>query len=173
MRESHPFSPIIDENSKVLILGTFPSFKSLERGFYYSHPQNVFWRLLSDVFKEPQPNSVEEKISFLKRNKIALWDMVATCSRESSLDSSLSGVEPNDIEDLLKRYPNIERLFFTGRKAQSIFEKFFGHLDITRHYLPSPSPANRKISYQEKLKAYRSIKFPDGQTCRKEQSYRN
>ena len=160
MREFHPFDPIVFEDSKILILGTFPSFDSFKNGFYYGYKQNQFWKLLANVFDENEPKRVDEKISFLKKYKIALWDMVKGCVRKNSLDSSLKSIEINDIENLIKRYPNIKRLCFTGRKAQMLFERNFSHLKIKRFYLPSPSPAYRKMSFDEKLKIYKSlIKF--------------
>jgi hypoxanthine-DNA glycosylase len=150
----HPFDPIIDESSRILILGTFPSVKSFENAFYYGHPQNQFWKLLSTIFQQSEPKTNEEKIAFLKRYKIALWDMVKSCQREGSLDSALKNVEVNDIEDLLKRYSNIEAIFFTGRKAQQLYERHFSHLQFPTYYLPSPSPANRSKSFEEKLREW-------------------
>ncbi len=150
----HPFEPIIDEESKVLILGTFPSIKSFENAFYYAHPHNQFWKLLAALFGEEEPKSIEEKIAFLRRHHIALWDMVRGCERKNSLDSSLKNIEVNDIAALLKRYPNIKALFFTGRKSQELFERYFSSLTIPRFYLFSPSPAFRKVSFEEKLKQW-------------------
>ncbi len=150
----HPFQPVIDEASKILILGTFPSIKSFENAFYYGHPQNQFWKLLAAVFKEDVPKKIEEKIAFLKRHHIALWDMVKVCQRESSLDSSLKNVEVNDIADLLKKYPNIEAIFFTGRKAQELYSRHFTNLQIPTFYLPSPSPAYRKLNFEKKIEKW-------------------
>ncbi|MRJ02131.1 MAG: DNA-deoxyinosine glycosylase [Epsilonproteobacteria bacterium] len=153
-RLSHPFPPIIDGGSRILILGTFPSITSLQENFYYSHPQNQFWRLLAGVLDHPLPQSVEEKRDLLRRNGIALWDMVASCRREGSLDSALRDVEVNDIEGLLKEYPSIEALFFTGRKSEALYNSHFSHLEIPTFYLPSPSPANRQLNFEEKLKKW-------------------
>lgn len=158
-KEFHPFEPIIFKDSTILILGTFPSFDSFKNNFYYGHKHNQFWKLLSDIYKENPPQTIEEKIDFLKRHKIALWDMVKSCHRKTSLDSSLKSIEINDIEALLKEYPNIKRLYFTGRKSQALFEKNFSHLKIERFYLPSPSPAYRKLSYEEKLKIWKNLIF--------------
>ncbi|BAF70228.1 DNA-deoxyinosine glycosylase [Nitratiruptor sp. SB155-2] len=157
MKEFHPFEPFIDKESKVLILGSFPSFASLEIGFYYGHPQNQFWKIVADVFKQKVPDTLEEKKEFLKRHHIALWDMVKGCIRENSLDSSLSSIEVNDIEKLLKTYPNIEVIFFTGRKSQQLFEKQFSHVNLPRYYLPSPSPAYRAMSFEEKVQQWKKI----------------
>ncbi len=154
----HPFAPIIDKDSKILILGSFPSIQSFKNSFYYGHPQNQFWKILAKLFNELEATSIEEKKSFLKRHNIALWDMVAHCQRENSLDSSLKDIKPNDIAGLLRRYPNIEALFFTGKKAQSLYQRHFGHLDIPAFYLPSPSPAYRAMSLEEKVRRWSILK---------------
>ena len=154
----HPFDPIIDKDSRILILGTFPSIKSFENAFYYGHPQNQFWKLLSTLFDEEEPKSIEAKIAFLKKYKIALWDMIKMCQREGSLDSNLKNIEVNDIETLLKRYPNIQAIFFTGRKAQELYKRHFSHLQIPTYYLPSPSPAFRAMSFEKKLQEWEKIK---------------
>ena len=154
----HPFDPIIDENSRILVLGTFPSIKSFEKSFYYAHPQNQFWKILSEILHDKVPDTIEEKIEFLQRHGIALWDMVKGCKRENSLDSSLKDIEVNDIEAFLKKYPNIQALFFTGRKSQELFERNFSHLDIPRYYLLSPSPAFRKATFEEKVRQWSILK---------------
>ena len=147
----HPFKPIIDKNSKILILGTFPSIKSFEDNFYYAHPKNQFWRLISNVFNENEPKTTQEKIIFLKKHKIALWDMIKQCNRTNSLDSSLTEIEPNDIKSLLKKYPNIKKIYFTSKTALKIYKKYFKDLDVKYDYLDSPSPAYAKKSFEEKL----------------------
>lgn len=154
----HPFAPIIDKDSKILILGSFPSIQSFKNSFYYGHPQNQFWKILAKLFNESQPATIEEKKSFLKRHNIALWDMVAHCQRKNSLDSSLKDIELNDIEGLLHSYPNIAALFFTGKKAQTLYERSFAHLDIPTFYLPSPSPAYRAMSLEEKVQRWSILK---------------
>ncbi len=154
----HPFDPIIDQNSKVLILGSFPSIQSFKNSFYYGHPQNQFWKILAKLFDEEEPKSIEEKKEFLQRHNIALWDMVGRCERESSLDSSLKNIKVNDLAGLLRAYPNIKALFFTGKKAQSLYHRHFGHLDIPTFYLPSPSPAYRAMPLEEKVKKWSILK---------------
>ncbi|WP_281950658.1 DNA-deoxyinosine glycosylase [Nitrosophilus kaiyonis] len=155
---SHPFKPIIDKNSKILILGSFPSQDSFKNSFYYGHKFNQFWKLISAIFEENEPKTVEEKISFLKNHHIALWDMAKECRRVNSSDSNLKEIKVNDIESLVKEYPNIKAIFFTGRLAQKLYEKHFSHLNIPTYYLPSPSPAYRKMSFEEKLKKWEIIK---------------
>ena len=153
----HPFSPLIDDKSEVLILGTFPSIKSFEDNFYYAHPQNQFWRLLSGVFDTKVPQSNTKKKEFLKKHHIALWDMIKSCKRENSLDSNLKEIEPNDIEALLKKYPNIKKVCFTSKKAQKIYEKNFSHLSTDTYYLLSPSPAYAVMKFEDKLKKWREV----------------
>ena len=160
MREFHPFDPIVFENSKILILGTFPSFKSIEDNFYYSHKQNQFWRLLASIYNEKIPTNIDDKIYFLKKYEIALWDMVKSCKRENSLDNSLKEIEVNNIELFLKNYPNIEHISFTGKRSQKLFEKNFSYLKIRTDYLPSPSPAYKKLSFKQKLKIWQDLINP-------------
>ena len=157
MKELHPFEPFIDNDSQVLILGSFPSFASKDVGFYYGHPQNQFWKILSTLFKEPEPKTVQKKKEFLKRHRIALWDMVDSCMRTNSLDSSLKDIQVNDIKALIQKYPNIEAIFTTGRKAEALYKRFFADISLPMYYLPSPSPANRGISFDQKVSEYRAI----------------
>jgi len=153
--EYHPFKPIIDKNSKILILGTFPSIKSFENSFYYSHPRNQFFPLLADTFNEKKPLTIEEKIALLKRHNIALWDMVKGANRENSLDSSLKNIELNDIKSLLDKYSNIKLIAFTSKTAEKLFKKL--NIDFPTAYLPSPSPAYAKMKYEDKFREYRRI----------------
>jgi len=156
-RFSHPFPPFMDENSEILILGTFPSIKSFEQNFYYAHPQNQFWKLLAGVFEEDTPKTTQQKRVFLKKHNIALWDVIKECKRENSLDSNLKEIEINDFEKLLKDYPNIKKIFFTSKTAQKHFEKNFKNLEIECRYLASPSPAYAKMTFEEKLQRWREV----------------
>ena len=151
MKEYHPFKPIIFDDSEVLILGTFPSIKSFENNFYYSNLRNQFWPLLEAVFNEKS----DDKIYFLKKHKIALWDMVKGANRKNSLDSNLKNIEINDIKALLDKYPNIKIIAFTSKTAEKLFKKL--NFDFPTAYLPSPSPAYAKMSFEEKLKVYKSF----------------
>ncbi len=153
----HPFPPIIDENSKILVLGSFPSIKSFEESFYYAHPRNQFWPILSAIYDMPA-KSREQRLALLKSAKIALWDVVAVCMRTNSADSNLKECEPNDIPSLLREYPNIERILFTGKKAYTLFRRYYAkRIDLTTALLPSPSPAYASISLEEKLKIWREL----------------
>jgi len=150
----HPFDPIVFNDTQTLILGSFPSIKSFENRFYYAHPRNQFWKILEAVTGYPV-NNRDQKIWLLKESRLGVWDMISACQRDNSLDSSLEDEVVNDIPALLERYPSITTLAFTGKKAQALFEKHFGHLPITRTYLPSPSPAYAAMRFEEKVVQYR------------------
>ena len=157
----HPFKPIIFENSKILILGTFPSIKSFENEFYYGHPKNQFWEILSIIFNDKKPNSIEEKINFLKKYKIALWDAICECVREkgNSRDDNLKNIKPCPIEDLLKSYPNIKKIAVTSRLGEKIIKKHFPfyieHFPFV--YLPSPSPLNARMNIKKKAEIWKKL----------------
>ena len=153
---AHPFEPIVDENSKVLILGSFPSFDSFEYSFYYANRYNAFWKIMADIYGV-QLNSNEEKKEFLLKQKIALWDMIKSCSRDSSLDSKLQDIEVNDINLFLKKYPNIKKIGCNGRKSYELLLKNFKPLREKAVYIPSTSSANARISYKDKLNAYKEF----------------
>ena len=153
---THPFEPIVFRDSKVLILGSFPSIESFEKSFYYAHPRNQFWRILEAITGYPI-NNKDQKIWLLKESHIALWDMVKSCTRDNSLDSSLEDIEINDIASLLQEYDSIELIAFTGRKAQTLYKMHFDYLDIPTVYLPSPSSAYAKMSFEDKLKVYKEV----------------
>lgn len=153
-RVFHELAPLFDSNSRVLILGTMPSPKSRELGFYYMHPQNRFWRVLSKVLNEPFPQTVPERRSLCLRHGIALWDVLASCDIVGAADGSIKNAVPNDIGGLLKKCP-IEAVFTAGKKAHALFSRFFPELrDVC---LPSTSPANRTISEDEMLIEYSRI----------------
>ena len=152
--QEHPFKPIVFKNSKTLILGSFPSIKSFENSFYYAHPKNQFWKILSAISGYPI-NNKDQKIWLLKELNLGLWDMVKSCDRENSSDANLQNVVPNNIEALLKEYPQIKQIAFTSRFAQKVFKKYFKNLKIEQFYLPSPSPAYAAISFEDKCKVYK------------------
>ena len=154
-RVAHEIAPVFDERSQVLILGTMPSPKSREAGFYYMHPQNRFWRMLSAVLGEPLPPSANERREMCLRHNIALWDVLASCDIDGAADSSISNAVPNDIRGLLSKCP-ITAVFTTGKKAHALYKRFFPDL-MNDVCLPSTSPANRTISEEEMLKEYRAI----------------
>ena len=151
----HPFKPIVFKDSEILILGSFPSIKSFENNFYYAHPRNQFWKILEGVTTYPV-NNRDQKLWLLKECRFALWDMIKTCSRDNSLDSSLENEDVNDIAAFLEENSNIKKLAFTGKKAQALFETHFSHLETERVYLPSPSAAYAKMNIEEKIKIYKA-----------------
>ena len=150
----HPFNPIVFRDTEVLILGTFPSIKSFENDFYYAHPRNQFWKIMEAVSGYPI-NNRDQKTWLLKACKFGLWDMIASCQRDNSLDSSLEDEKVNDIEALIEQYPNINRIAFTGRKAEALYKTHFSHLDVETTYLPSPSPAYAAMNFEQKVVQYR------------------
>ena len=142
------FAPVYDEKSVVLILGSFPSVKSRKEGFYYGNPQNRFWRMLASFFGEELPKSIPEKESFLRRNRVALWDMIASCEIVGSADASIKGEETVDVSTILGHAP-IRCVLCNGTKSHELLEK--GHpelLPITKK-MPSTSPANPR--YREEI----------------------
>ena len=155
---SHGFDEYFQEDSKILILGSMPSVKSRELGFYYMHPKNRFWNVISMVFNEKIPETIEDKKEFLKRNKIALWDVIRTCRIKGSSDSSISNVIPNDIKGLLSK-TNIENIYVTGKKALELYQKYiYPTTNIEAIYLPSTSPANAAVKLVDLVEKYRIIK---------------
>ncbi len=147
----HPLEPIYDSNSKVLILGTMPSIKSREQKFYYAHPKNRFWSTLSKVYEEQIGDTKEEKICFLLKHRIALFDVLKSCEISSSSDSSIKNPVPNDFDFILKN-SNISVIFTTGKKAYNLYQKYcYPKTKIEAIYLPSPSPANCPKGIEEKL----------------------
>ncbi len=153
----HPFDPIIDNNSKVLILGSFPSFDSFKYSFYYANKNNAFWKIIEHIY-EVKLNSTNDKIKLLTKKHIALWDVVKSCKRDSSLDSRLRDIKLNDIEKLLKDYPNIDKIGCNGKKSYELFKKNF-KTDKEVVYLPSTSSANARMKFDEKLKIYKEFLY--------------
>ena len=147
----HPIDPVFDQRSRVLILGSFPSPKSRETGFYYGHPQNRFWPLLSLVLGEEQPRTNEEKKALLLRRKVALWDVLASCEIKGADDGSISHPIPNDISWLLRQSP-AAKIFTAGKKASALYRRFCYPLTgMEAVYLPSTSPANQGRYPMERL----------------------
>ena len=156
----HTFQPEYDENSEILILGSFPSVRSRETNFYYGHPKNRFWPIIADIFDEKEPSSTEEKKAFLKRNRIALWDVIAKCEIRGSSDSSIRNVEPNDI-NLLLNSSKVVSIYTNGRKAYDLYNRYC--LEKTEReavLLPSTSPANAAFTYEKLREAWAAVRDP-------------
>lgn len=143
----HPLAPIFNEQSKILILGSFPSVKSRENLFYYGHPQNRFWKILHSLSGEFCGETPQEKTAFLLKHGIALWDVIAECEIEGSSDSSIKNPLPADISVVLKR-ASIEKVLLNGKKAYQLFLKFNPAIGIESVCLPSTSPANAMFDLQ-------------------------
>ncbi|MBH1940725.1 DNA-deoxyinosine glycosylase [Mobilitalea sibirica] len=153
----HPFPPIYDSKSKVLILGTFPSVKSREGEFYYHHPQNRFWKVLSEICRDSLPDTIEEKKQLLLRNGIAVWDVIKSCEITGSADSSIKNVTVNDLEDILS-YAEIRQIYANGSKAYQLYMKYI-YPEIKREIikLPSTSPANASYSLEKLIEFWSCI----------------
>ncbi|MDF2541928.1 MAG: mismatch-specific glycosylase [Herbinix sp.] len=157
-RIAHPFLPIYNEHSKVLILGTFPSVKSREGEFYYHHPQNRFWKVLSAIFDDKLPVSREEKIDFLLLHGVAVWDVIQSCEITGSADSSIRNVIPNDLE-LILHSSNINQIFANGETAYKLYMKYsYPRTGRTMIKLPSTSPANATFTLDKLLISWKQIK---------------
>ncbi len=142
MKCNHPFEALYDNNSKILILGSFPSVKSREQMFFYGHPQNRFWKVISAVFEKETPITIYEKKAFLKMNNIALWDVIASCDIKGSSDSSIKNAVPNNLSKILDT-AKIYKIFVNGKTAYNLYNKLILPKNkIEAIYLPSTSPAN-------------------------------
>jgi len=150
------FLPIIDERSRILILGSMPGVESLRLQQYYANPRNQFWRILYELFNTQASQVYEERVSFIKSNKIAVWDVIDNCYRVGSLDSNIREEKVNDFSALYKAYPDIKTVMFNGGKAYDTYKKWIGFdptTNLTFHKLTSSSPANTK-KYEEKLREW-------------------
>lgn len=159
MRVTHPFKPIYDKNSKILILGSFPSVKSREINFYYGHPQNRFWKVLARLYSQNEPLTVTQKREFLLNNNIAIWDTIKSCDIKGSSDSSICDVEINDIEFLVQN-TNIKSIYFNGKTSHMHFIKNFkGSIDknVKMVVLPSTSSANAMFSLEKLVEKWKVI----------------
>lgn len=173
MEESvvHEIEPVWNSESRVLLLGTMPSPASRKAGFFYMHPQNRFWKVLPAVFGEKlaYPNNspdresaIQERRQFLLRNKIALWDVLSSCSIEGAADSSIKNAVPNDFTQILEN-SKIRRVFCTGKTAFNLWNKFCGpryeeKFSLECDCLPSTSPANAAWSLEKLIEAYGAVK---------------
>ena len=150
------FPPVARPDARILILGSMPSAASLQVGFYYGHPRNAFWRILSEVFDAPLPETIEDKTALLVDHQLALWDSLNACEREGSLDSAIRQPELNDFGALFRECPEIGRVLFNGGTAHRLFMKTGKPLLEGREWrvMPSTSPAYT-LSYERKLAQWR------------------
>ena len=155
----HPIKPIYDKNSEILILGSFPSVKSREEEFFYAHPQNRFWRVLAAVYQKDVPKTTADKKIFLTENKIALWDVLASCEIKGSSDSSIKNISVNDISPILK-CADIKRIFTNGTTAYKYYTKYIEPV-IKRSAvcLPSTSPANAAKNLESLCSIWQALRL--------------
>ena len=154
----HPIEPVCFADARILILGSFPSVKSRESGFYYGHPQNRFWRVLAVVLDAETPVSVEEKIRLLRSHQIALWDVLARCEISGSEDASIKNEAPNDLERIFAK-AGIQRVFTNGKTAHALYKKYMlPRWGIEDTCLPSTSPANAAWRQDRLIDAWKVIK---------------
>ena len=154
----HPIPPVFDKHSEVLILGSFPSVKSRESGFFYGHPQNRFWKVTSGVFGEETPVTIEEKKAFLHAHHIALWDTIYQCDIIGSSDSSIRNVIPTDLAPVLET-AEIRAIFCNGGTSASLFHRYQEPLlGRTAVRLPSTSPANAACSLQRLIELWQPVR---------------
>ncbi len=155
----HPIPPLYDKDSKILILGSFPSVKSREVQFFYGHPQNRFWKVTAAVFGDEVPQSIDEKREFLHRNHVAVWDTIHSCDIEGSADSTIKNVVPNNLHVILDN-ASIEAIFVNGKTSEKYYKKYIEpDLNIRATCLPSTSPANAAWSVERLVEAWSCIKI--------------
>ena len=162
---SHPIPPVYDRDSTILILGSFPSVRSREEGFFYGHPKNRFWKVVSAVFDAEEPCTVEEKKAFLLRHHIAVWDVIGSCDVVGSSDASIKNVSANDLTEILKN-AGIRAVFVNGKTAYRYYERFSeGKTGRQAVCLPSTSPANAAWTLERLIEAWRCIReIPEEKT---------
>ncbi len=155
---SHPIPPLYNKDSEILILGSFPSVKSREAMFFYGHPQNRFWKVVSAVCKNVEPKTIEEKRQFLLNNHIALWDVIGSCDIEGSADSSIKNVKANDLSPILNN-ANIRQIYVNGKTAERYYNLYIRPtLGRDAICLPSTSPANATWSIEKLIDAWKVVR---------------
>lgn len=153
----HPFEPVFDADSRILILGSLPSPDSRKNGFYYGHARNRFWKVLAQVTGFPAPQTVEEKIAFAYKAHIALYDVIAACEIIGASDASIKNVQPADLSPIFAA-AKIQAVFCSGTKAYQLYLRWQKPLwDVPVFALPSTSPANAAWSAEKLAEAYRVI----------------
>lgn len=157
MTEIHPIPPLYSKNSEILILGSFPSVKSRENEFFYAHPQNRFWKVLSAVFNSPLPQNTDEKKELVLKNKLALFDVIKQCEIKGSGDSTIKNVIPNDLSPIIEN-SNIKHIFLNGKTAEKYYKRYIAPIiDIEFTTLPSTSPANAAYSLDRLIEEWKRV----------------
>jgi len=152
----HPLSPVFREDSEILILGSFPSVLSRQSAFYYGNPQNRFWRVLAAVFERPLPQTNVEKRDLLLANRVALWDVIASCRISGSADSSIADVVPNDLSEIFS-HASIRKIVLNGKTAERLFYKFNRGITFPVVALPSTSSANAAWNFERLCEIWKKI----------------
>lgn len=153
----HPIAPVYDSESRILILGSFPSVKSREQQFFYGHKQNRFWRVLAQVLGCAVPESIDEKRAMLLNHHIAVWDVIASCEITGSSDASIRNVVPNDLSRILS-CADIRAIYTNGGKAHQLYQKYIFPVNGREAFLlPSTSPANAGYSLERLVEAWKVI----------------
>ncbi|WP_426482262.1 DNA-deoxyinosine glycosylase [Chryseobacterium sp. R2ACT005] len=151
------FSPLIDVQSRIIILGSIPGVKSLEKQQYYAHPQNKFWKIIFELLNEEFTENYTQRIEVLKKHHIALWDVIDSCERKGSLDSEIKNEEANQIAELLDKHPNVKAIFCNGGKSYKNLQKLLGKsYKLPIFLLPSTSPLHT-VSFEKKLEEWKRI----------------
>lgn len=142
IKVTHPFPPLYDKDSKVIILGSFPSVKSREQMFFYGHPQNRFWKVISGIYEEKTPETIEEKKKLILTHHLALWDVIAECEIVGSSDASIKNAKANDLSEILEN-ASIRKIIVNGKIAEKLYIKYIEPVTgIKAVVMPSTSPAN-------------------------------
>ena len=153
----HPIPPLYGKNSKILILGSFPSVKSREAEFFYGHPQNRFWAVVAAVFGKERPETIEKKKRLILENDLALWDVIGSCEIVGSADSTISNVTANDLSVIINN-SNVDRIFVNGKTAEKYYNKYtYPKTGINAICLPSTSPANAAWNFEKLVEAWKII----------------
>ena len=152
---THTFEPVYDRESRILILGSFPSVKSRENHFYYGHPQNRFWKVIAKLTEGEEPVTIEEKKILLLQNHIAIWDVIASCTIQGSSDSSIKDVVVNDFSEILEN-SSIQTIYVNGNKAYDLYHRYAEEkTGIKAIRLPSTSPANAAWNMERLCEAWK------------------
>lgn len=154
---THPFAPVYNESSEILILGSLPSVKSREQNFFYGHPRNRFWEVIAHLLGEPRPQTIDEKRTMLLRHHIAIWDVIYSCDIQGSSDSSIRNVVPTDLRKIIDE-ASITRIYCNGRTSGNLYQRFQEkQLSIPAITLPSTSPANAAYSLERLIAEWKQI----------------
>lgn len=158
-RIEHTFYPVFDKNSTILILGSLPSVKSRDDGFYYAHPQNRFWKVIAGIYDCEVPTTIVDKKNMLLQYNIAIWDVIQSCDIIGSSDSSIKNVVPADLS-IIRKQSNIKRVYANGKTAGKLYRKFTqAQTGMEIIELPSTSPANAAFNLERLMEQWKKIKY--------------